>query len=133
MRQNDLNNDQTLRMYSIIRGDLDMTPGKSAAQAGHTFKLLTKNILEDDPQTAERYFSDGGIGTNICLSSKNLESLLYAHEQCERNGIPSVLITDSGHIMLPHFDGSPIITALGIGPARRCDVDQINKRFKLYK
>lgn len=120
-------------MYAIIRGDLEMTPGKAASQSGHAFKLLTKNIITSNPLLAEEYFSDGGIGTNVCLTSNNLEKLINAHEECKRIGIPSFLIVDEGHIMPPHFDGSPIITALGIGPAKRHDVKQITKRFKLYQ
>ena len=123
-----VNGDQTLRMYAILRGDLQMTAGKSASQSGHAFKLLTKNIIEDDPQLARDYFADG-MGTNVCLKSKNLRSIQRAYQEAISAGLPCVLITDSGHIMPPHFDGSPIVTALGIGPCLRDDVHHITKRF----
>lgn len=120
--------DTTLRMYAILRGDLNMTAGKAAAQAGHAFKLLTKHILEDDPQLATSYFDDG-MGTNVVLKSKNLFHLERAFHDAKATGLPCVLITDEGHIMPPHFDGRPIITALGIGPARRNDIHHITKKF----
>jgi PTH2 family peptidyl-tRNA hydrolase len=50
---------------------------------------------------------------------------------CELEGIPHKLIIDSGHIMPPHFDGNPIITALGIGPCCRDEIKNITKKFKL--
>jgi PTH2 family peptidyl-tRNA hydrolase len=105
-----------------------MTTGKAAAQAGHAFKLLTRKILLEDPKTADEYFADG-MGTNVCLKSKNLHHLNRAYEEAQAAGLPCALIIDSGHIHLPHFDGSPIITALGIGPCLRSDIHHITKRF----
>ena len=122
------NEDQILRMYAILRADLQMTNGKSASQSGHAFKLLTKNIIEDDPQLAREYFADG-MGTNVVLKAKNLSAIKRAMYEAKAAGLFYALITDSGHIMLPHFDGSPIITALGIGPCRRSEIDHITKRI----
>lgn len=116
-------------MYAILRGDLNMSPGKSASQAGHAFKLLTKQIITEHPVLAADYFSDGDMGTNVVLKSKNQFQLERAFHAAKAAGIPAELIIDSGHIMPPHFDGSPIITALGIGPARREQIHHITKRF----
>ena len=127
------NANETLRMYAILRGDLNMSPGKSASQAGHAFKLLTKQIITEHPVLAADYFSDGDMGTNIVLKSKNQFQLERAFHEAKAAGIPAELIIDSGHIMPPHFDGSPIITALGIGPARREQINHITKRFNCVK
>ena len=124
--------DTILRMYAILRGDLQMTPGKAASQSGHAFKLLTKNILENDPQLAREYFADG-MGTNVVLKAKNLSAIERAKHYAEAAGLPYALIVDSGHIMPPYFTGEPIITALGIGPCRRSDIEHITKRFSLVK
>lgn len=35
--------------------------------------------------------------------------------------------------MPPFFDGSPIVTALGIGPATREQIKKITKKFQLVK
>ena len=122
------NEDTTLRMYAILRGDLEMTPGKSAAQAGHCFKILTNRLMVEDPQLASEYFADG-LGTNVCLKAKHLWSLERAFEEAKAAGLICELIIDQGHIMLPHFTGEPIVTALGIGPAQKSDVHHITKRF----
>ncbi len=109
-----------------------MSPGKAASQAGHAYKMITKQMLEKYPHLAKQYFSDG-IGTNVCLKSKNLSKLLEAHERAKEANIPCELITDSGHIMPPHFTGQPVITALGIGPATREQISHITKRFSVYR
>lgn len=119
-------------MYVITRGDLHMSGGKLASQAGHAFKMLTKQ-LHDDTELFNNYFADGDIGTNVVLRAKNLNQILLAHDKALAAGIPCSLISDQGHIMPPHFDGKPIITALGIGPATRDDIQHITKRFNLEK
>ena len=124
--------DETLRLYAILRGDLFMSAGKAASQAGHAYKLLTKNMLLNDPQAASAYFADG-MGTNVCLTAKNLFHIERAFEQAKAAGLPCALSVDSGHIMPPHFDGSPIVTALGIGPCLRSDIHHITKRFNVLK
>lgn len=73
------------------------------------------------------------MGTNVVLKSKNLRHLERAYLEAQAAGLPCVLIQDEGHIMLPHFDGKPIITALGIGPCRRDEIQRINKRFNLVQ
>lgn len=119
-------------MYAILRGDLNMSPGKSASQAGHAFKLLTKQIITEHPALAAEYFSDG-LGTNVVLQAKNQFQLERAFREAKAAGISAELIIDSGHIMPPYFDGKPIITALGIGPATRDQIKQITKRFNCLK
>jgi peptidyl-tRNA hydrolase len=73
------------------------------------------------------------MGTNVVLKSKNLSQIERAFHDAKAAGLPCVLITDEGHIMPPHFDGSPIITALGIGPALRHDAHPITKKFNCLK
>lgn len=108
-----------------------MSPGKLASQAGHAFLDAFEKCRVADPLIAAEYKGDQH-GTKVVLKADNLYKLLRAKELAEELGLPCALITDSGHIMPPHFDGDPIITALGIGPARRDDIKAITKKFKLY-
>ena len=93
-----------------------MSPGKAAAQLGHAFKLSTYITLKTNPELFESYLS-GSIGTNICLVAPTEEYLLEIKEQIFH--FPHILVQDSGHVHPPHFDGSPIITCLGLGPISR--------------
>lgn len=109
-----------------------MPPGKLAAQAGHAFLDAYLNSLVLRPEDAEAY-RDGCHGTKVALRADHLDDLLQAHAMAQRAGIPSALITDSGHVLPPSFDGSPIVTALGLGPARREEVRRITRRFALVR
>jgi len=104
-----------------------MTPGKIASQAGHAY---LQSFLKADRDIQLAYHADG-IGTKIALQSRAFYDLLWAQHLCVQKGLPHALIVDSGHVMLPHFDGSPIVTALGIGPVRRAEIGHITDRFKL--
>lgn len=108
-----------------------MTPGKMAAQAGHAYTNTLLSALLENPRLALDYETPGQIGTKICLQAKNLEQLLSIKEQAEAAGFPCQLITDSGHIMLPHFTGEPIVTALGIGPITKEQGKPILKKLKM--
>jgi peptidyl-tRNA hydrolase len=122
--------DPTLRLYAIVRGDLFMPPGKLAAQAGHAFLDAYLASLDLRPACSRAYRADGH-GTKVALLARRLEDLVLAGAMARRAGIPTALVTDSGHILPPDFDGSPIVTALGIGPAKRSEVRRITRHFAL--
>lgn len=105
-----------------------MTNGKTAAQSGHAYTNTLLTAINQDK--LQDYESIGKIGTKICLVAKNLLQLEKAHDKAQELGIPCSLITDEGHIMLPHFDGNPVITALGIGPITR-EQSKFLSKFKL--
>lgn len=117
-------------MYAIVREDLQMSPGKMAAQTGHAFLDTYDQCRKEYPDRAIEYQS-GRHGTKVVLSAKNEFHLLSIYENVKSSGIPCVLIIDENHIMPPHFDGSPIITALGIGPCTRKEIHHITKRIQL--
>ena len=122
--------DQTLRLYAIVRDDIYMPAGKAIAQAAHGFLDSFLECQSQFPEIANTYREDGH-GTKVTLKA-NLYKILKAQDDCLAAQIPCALVTDSGHICPPDFDGSPIITALGIGPATRDQVKHITKKFKLY-
>lgn len=104
-----------------------MSAGKLSAQAGHAF--LNAYLQTNNDITSE--YQKDGIGTKICLKAKNLNSLLKIEGKLKVANIPYSLIVDSGHVMPPFFDGSPIVTAIGIGPVYPSKIKNIIKRLKL--
>lgn len=108
-----------------------MPPGKLAAQAGHAFVDSIHRARERDPTRVEEYQSEGH-GTKVVLEA-TLEELLLAHELAVQAGLSSALVVDAGHVLPPHFTGAPIVTALGIGPALRHEVQHITRRFPLVR
>jgi peptidyl-tRNA hydrolase, PTH2 family len=105
-----------------------MSAGKIASQAGHAYLGAFLQCQELDPQLLAEYLKSFP-GTKVCLKAKNLETLLRAHARAQCAGIPCSLITDSG---CPNFfNGQPIITALGLGPANESQIKHITRRFEL--
>lgn len=125
------NADPTLRLYAILRGDLGMSAGKFAAQAGHAYLDAYLAAVTTDPERAAEYRAPGH-GTKIALLAPSLERLLAAHAAAVTGGLPCALITDAGHVMPgTPFTGDPIITGLGLGPLRRREAHAITKRFAI--
>lgn len=102
------------RLYAILRSDITMSSGKAAAQAGHAFvDTLLTGLEQADP--AAQAYAALRPGTKITLwaplwAFDAIEALAAAY------AIPCARIVDSGHVEPPHFDGSPVPTALGLGP-----------------
>lgn len=109
-----------------------MTVGKASAQAGHAYTNSLLTAIEQSPQTANQYEEVGRIGTKICLKAKTLSQLEMTYAKAKMLGLPCSLITDSGHVMPPHFDGNPIVTALGVGPINQQEAKLLSK-FRLVE
>lgn len=109
-----------------------MSSGKLAAQAGHAFLDAFHVASRDRPEIATEYHN-GRHGTKVVLGAPNLTTLMRVYEQAQLARLPCALITDSGHVFPPHFDGSPVITALGIGPVLREEIHSITKRLQLVR
>lgn len=106
-----------------------MPSGKLAAQAGHAYTDALCHALDTDPDRFWSYRRGTG-GSKVTLLVKNEHALRRAYAEAIAAGLPATLITDSGHVLLPHFDGSPVVTALGIGPCRRGECQHITKKFR---
>ena len=104
-----------------------MPAGKMAAQAGHAFLeayLASTNASQDNYRDGDCLPSQ--VGTKVVLQGSypqilkleaKLKRLAYfgTARSGSFNNVPYAMIEDSGHVLLPHFTGEPIVTALGIG------------------
>lgn len=108
-----------------------MSAGKAAAQAGHAFlgALSAANGTSFADDTAA-YLKEAP-GTKVVLGAA-LPDLERLADRLDRAGIPSFLVVDEGHVAPPDFDGSRIVTALGIVPLRRALSRRHLSRFKPY-
>jgi len=102
-----------------------MTPGKIASQTGHAYLGA---FLASQGSPEHSAYASLSPGTKVCLQG-NLQEIGRAVEKLERAGIPHYLVIDSG--CPDFFDGQPIITALGIGPATKSQISNITRRFQL--
>lgn len=108
-----------------------MGTGKIASQAGHAY--FGAFLQCKDPQIISKYHSDfpASPGTKICLEVKHLDQLLKAEQLAKEAGLSFYRVTDSG--CMNFFGGEPTITALGIGPATKTQINHITRRMQLMK
>lgn len=122
--------DDHLYQYAIIPSNLEMPPGKLAAQAGHAFGDSYAVAREIDPQRAELYRDHAHGGSKVVLKAKNQNHLVRAYHLARSLGIPCALVVDRHHVLPPHFDGSPVLTALGLGPCTKDQARAVTKKFQ---
>lgn len=105
-----------------------MNSGKAAAQAGHAF---LDSFLTAPTDATSAYLADGG--TKIVLTVPDERALCEIFYKAKKSKLPCAMVVEENHIMPPHFDGSPIVTAIGIGPMRRSEAKCITKGLPLLK
>lgn len=105
-----------------------MNPGKISSQTGHAYLGSFINAPIELQKEYHKEFPSSP-GTKICLKTDNLGQLLLAENAAKECGIPFFRVIDSG--CKNFFDGKPIITALGLGPATKKQIKHITNKFKL--
>lgn len=139
-----MNNNRKLiepKQIIVIRKDLNMSPGKLAAQVSHASlgcitNLMKKEICEDsidyilnvsNNKALEEWIS--GRFTKVILYVKSEQALLNLKEKADQNNIINCLIKDAG---FTEFD-KPTYTCLGLGPDYPINLDKITKKLQLFK
>ena len=110
-----------------------MRPGKLSSQAGHAYTDALWACLDQDPGKALAYRREGAGGSKVTLEAPNLGQVERAARECAAAGIPHAIVVDAVHLLPPHFDGTPVVTALGIGPCTRAECRAITKRFRCVR
>ncbi|MFZ3584467.1 peptidyl-tRNA hydrolase [Loktanella sp. DJP18] len=123
--------EQDLRLYAVLRSDIQISSGKAIAQCGHAYVQTFIAALADRDPRSEAY-ARLTPGTKITLDGGSLTNLIALRDKMVSRGIPHALITDRDHLELPDFDGSPTVTALGIGPITRSDARRLLSRLPLW-
>ena len=102
-------------------------------QAAHASKNVALIAQQTNPHLLRLYQGPKFLGTQVILKAKNIFAIMRAKQEAENLGLITSLIIDEDHILLPLFDGSPTITALGIGPCTKEQSHLITKRFELIR
>ncbi len=113
-----------LRIYCLIRQDIEMPIGKMLAQSAHGFMGA---LLKADKATVETYLA--GSFTKIAIKAKNLAALQRAKTECDALGIPTALITDAGRTVFTE----PTVTCLGVGPVLRENLPKFVQKMNLIE
>ena len=118
-----------LRLYAILRTDIQMSVGKTAAQAGHAY--VNAGIAALGTPEGDAY-AKLNPGTKICLSGGSEADLMELHEHLASVGVASFTVFDQDHVELPDFTGARILTALGVGPIRALHAPAALRVLSLY-
>ncbi len=114
-----------IKQVIIIRSDLEMSRGKTAAQAAHASLMSYFEAERMDNEVAKEWLDTGE--KKIVLKVSDEESLVKLFNAFKFKKVPCALVTDAGLTELP--PGSK--TALGIGPWYSKDIDQFTMGLKL--
>ncbi len=106
-----------------------MSPGKMAAQAGHAFLGAYLRCLDSSVLAEYHKNFPQSPGTKVCLAARSLPELLRVESAARLAGLSIFRVVDSG--CENFFGGKPIVTALGIGPAKKAQIQPITKKLKL--
>ena len=113
----------------VMRKDLNMRTGKMIAQGAHASLAVITNLIErrvtgpwyfSPPPEVEEWLNNSF--TKICVYVNSEEKLLKLYEHAESLNLPCSLIKDSGRT---EFHGVPTYTAVAVGPAECCKVDEV--------
>ncbi len=128
-----------LKQVIVARRDLNMPPGKLAAQVAHaSISFLTKrlepthfynrNVCKVQLMTCEREWLDQGF-TKIVLGVDSEEELEAIAAASQKFGFETHRIVDSG---LTCFNGVHTFTCVGIGPHYDWMINDITGKLRLY-
>lgn len=121
--------DNHLYCYTIARKDLEMPKGKLMSQLGHAYAKSLYSASITHPKVAHEFIFGNG-GSIVSLYAKNENQIIELYNKVISLDIPAYIVVDSNHVLLPKFDGKPIITALGIGPCLKDDIQHLTKKFQ---
>ncbi|MDE1871284.1 MAG: peptidyl-tRNA hydrolase Pth2 [Candidatus Micrarchaeota archaeon] len=116
---------EEIKQVIIVRTDIEMSRGKTAAQVAHASLMSYFEAEKSDRGVAKEWLDTGE--KKIVLKVSDEESLSKLYKAFEYKKIPCALVSDAGLTQLP--PGTK--TALGIGPWKASDIDQFTRGFKL--
>lgn len=130
----------------IVRKDLKMSPGKTAAQVSHASSMFMMNWFKKNCCFG---YAEGKVNENIIskwmegeytkciLEAKNKSQLLKAMIAAESAGMKEnedfFLVYDNCHTELEPEEDGRTLTCIGFLPMDSEKINTITKRYQLYK
>ncbi len=110
----------------VVRQDIDMSPGKLAAQVAHAAVSAYIEAEKKKPDWARFWILEGQ--KKVVVMVKNKEALMEIYNMAKQT-FPTSIIIDAGRTELE--PGTH--TCVGIGPAPEVEVDRITGRLPLLR
>jgi PTH2 family peptidyl-tRNA hydrolase len=109
----------------IVRQDLKMSKGKTAAQVAHAAVSSYIAARRRRQEWAESWMNEGQ--KKVVLKAESMEEMLELKKMADIESLPNSLIADAGLTELE----PGTVTCLGIGPAPSQYIDKVAGRLKL--
>ena len=113
------------KMVIVTRKDLELSPGKLAAQIAHAAVECAFGTKKNNPRWFTKWQDEGAKKVVTKVDSEKDFYLL--HEKAKDLDIFSKIIVDAGHTEIP----AGTKTVLGIGPAPDNIIDQVTGDLQL--
>jgi PTH2 family peptidyl-tRNA hydrolase len=107
------------KMVIITREDLNLSPGKLAAQVAHAAVACALSTKNNNSKWFSKWQNEGAKKAVVKVDST--DNFYPLKEKAEQLNIAAFLIEDAGHTEIP----AGTKTVLGIGPAPSNLIDQV--------
>ena len=114
------------KMVFVVRTDLGMGKGKSAAQCAHAAIECYRRALKETPLLVRQWEVFGQA--KVALKTDNEHELQELKMKAKKAGLVAYIVRDAGRTQVE--EGAP--TVLGVGPGPVEEVDKITGHLKLY-
>lgn len=114
-----------VKQVIVVRKDLKMGVGKTAAQCAHASMLSYMEATKGDKSITKAWFESGQ--KKIVLGVDDEQALIKLYKAFQYEKVPCAMVNDAGLTQLP----PGTTTALGIGPDAAQKIDKFTKMMKL--
>ncbi len=110
----------------VVREDLEMSPGKLAAQVAHAAVSAYLDSEKRAPDWARGWLLEGQ--KKVVLRVKDMDALMEIYKSVDEK-VPRSLVVDAGRTELE----PGTVTCIGLGPAPELELDRYTGRLPLLK
>ena len=118
-----------MKQIIVLRKDLNMSPGKAAAQACHASLSAFLRVQKHKKQDCEQWLEEGQTKVIVQVPDEETLTKLFDELVGSKLSYSTSLIRDAGHTELKGQN----LTVLGIGPVEDEKIDVYTRKLLLYK
>ena len=114
------------KLVLVVRTDLGISKGKTAAQVSHAAVNCSLQSKKSDSSNFKRWYADGQ--KKVVVKTTNESSLRQLQQHAREIGLTNSLVTDAGLTEVP----PGTVTCLGIGPATETKINEVTGNLSLF-
>ncbi|BFG03162.1 probable peptidyl-tRNA hydrolase 2 [Drosophila madeirensis] len=116
------------KLALVVRSDLKMSKGKTAAQCAHAAVMCYQNAAQGTAEQSAILQRWCRVGQpKIVLRVESFEQLNNLERQAQKANVVAALVRDAGRTQLD----AGTATVLGLGPASAAELDKLIAHLKL--